>query len=100
MNILSKLPPFFRNFYVLTLLGFLLWMFLLDSNDIISQVKLRNKLSNLQAEKEYYLEKIEEVRKDREELMSNKELLEKFAREKYLMRKKSEDVYIIIEEDE
>lgn len=100
MNILSKLPPFFRNFYVLTLLGFLLWMFLLDSNDLISQMKLRNKLSNLQAEKEYYLEKIEEVKKDREELMSNTELLEKFAREKYLMRKKTEDVYVIKETEE
>lgn len=100
MNILSKLPHFFRNFYVLTLLGFLLWMLLLDSNDLISQMKLRNKLSNLQAEKEYYLEKIEEVRKDRQELMSNTELLEKFAREKYLMRKKTEDLYVIKEIDE
>lgn len=100
MNILARLPSFFRNFYVLTLLGFLLWMFLLDSNDLISQMKLRNKLSNLQEEKEYYLEKIEEVKKDREELMSNTELLEKFAREKYLMRKQTEDLYVIEETEE
>ena len=100
MNILSKLPSFFRNFYFLTFICFVLWMLFLDSNDVISQMKLRNKLSNLEAEKAYYLQKIEEVQKDREELLSNTELLEKFAREKYLMRKKTEDLYVIVEKEE
>jgi cell division protein FtsB len=38
------------------------------------------------------------VKKDREELLSNQELLEKFAREKYLMKKKTEDIYLVVEE--
>lgn len=100
MQFLSKLPAFLRNFYVITLLVFLVWMLFLDSNDLISQFKLSNKLDNLETEKAYYQEKIEEVKKDREELLSNKELLEKFAREKYLMRKKTEDLYVIIETEE
>lgn len=100
MQFLSKLPAFLRNFYVITLLVFLVWMLFLDSNDLVSQYKLSNKLNNLETEKAYYQEKIEEVKKDREELLSNKELLEKFAREKYLMRKKTEDLYVIIETEE
>lgn len=100
MQFLSKLPGFLRNFYVITLLVFLVWMLFLDSNDLVSQFKLSNKLDNLETEKAYYQEKIEEVKKDREELLSNKELLEKFAREKYLMRKKTEDLYVIIETEE
>lgn len=100
MQFLSKLPAFLRNFYVITLLVFLVWMLFLDSNDLVSQYKLSNKLDNLETEKAYYQEKIEEVKKDREELLSNKELLEKFAREKYLMRKKTEDLYVIIETEE
>ena len=100
MQLFSKLPSFFRNFYFLTFLGFAAWMLFLDSNDVISQLKLRNKLKNLEAEKAYYLQKIVEVEKDREELMSNTELLEKFAREKYLMRKKTEDLYVIVEKEE
>jgi cell division protein FtsB len=55
------------------------------------------KLRSLENEKEYYQEKISEVEKDREELMTDKELLEKFAREKYLMKKPTEDVFIIQE---
>jgi cell division protein DivIC len=95
----KKLPPAFRNFYVVTGLCFLVWMTFLDSNDLISRFGLSSKLSNLEDEKTYYLEKIAEVEKDRKELMTNRELLEKFAREKYLMRKETEDVFIIREKD-
>ena len=96
---LKRLPPIFRNFYVMTGLCFLVWMTFLVSNDLISRFSLSSKLSALEDEKTYYHEKIAEVEKDRKELMTNRELLEKFAREKYLMRKETEDVFIIQEED-
>jgi cell division protein FtsB len=95
---LKKLPPAFRNFYVVCGALFLFWMTFLDSNDLVTRVKMASKLSDLEAEKEYYNQKIVEVEKDRNELMTNKELLEKFAREKYLMRKETEDVFVIVEE--
>lgn len=95
----KKLPPAFRNFYAVTGFSFLVWMIFLDSNDLISRFKLGIKLRNLNSEKEYYHQKIAEVQKDREELMTNRELLEKFAREKYLMKKETEDIFIIQEED-
>lgn len=72
-------------------------MTFIDSNDLITRVKMGSKLRSLEREKEYYQEKIVEVEKDRQELMTNKELLEKFAREKYLMKKESEDVFVIVE---
>ncbi len=94
----KKIPPAFRNFYVVTGLCFFVWMLLLDSNDLISRFKMTNKIRTLENEKEFYQEKITEVEKDRKELMTNKELLEKFAREKYLMKKEKEDIFIIQEE--
>lgn len=96
--LLRKLPKFTRNFYFLVSLFFLVWMLFFDSNDIFSQYKLRKKLKTLEAEKEYYEAKVGEVKLDREELFSNEELLEKFAREKYLMKKPEEDIFIIVEE--
>lgn len=95
---LKKLPPAFRNFYIVTILSFIVWMTFLDSNDFISRFKMGAKLRSLENEKEYYQEKISEVEKDRQELMTNKELLEKFAREKYLMKKETEDIFIVQEE--
>ena len=94
---LKKLPPAFRNFYFVMGISFLIWMIFLDSNDLINRVGMSLKLGGLENEKEYYQEKISEVQKDREELMGSNELLEKFAREKYLMKKETEDIFIIEE---
>lgn len=97
---MSKIPPIFKNYYFLIGVFFLFWIVFIDSNDLISQYRLSRKLNNLEDEKEYFVEKIEEVKKDREELMSDEELLEKFAREKYLMKKPTEDIFVVVEEDE
>lgn len=93
-----RLPKITKNFFFLFSVFFLVWMLFIDANDLISQVKLKNQLENLEDEKEYYLHKIDEVKKDREELLSNDRLLEKFAREKYFMKKESEDLFVVVEE--
>ncbi len=95
---LKKLPPFTKNFFFIAGMLFLFWMLFLDSNDFYTQYKLNGKLKSLEKEKAYYLQKIEEVKKEREQLLTNEEMLEKFAREKYLMKKETEDLYVIVEE--
>jgi cell division protein FtsB len=95
---MRRLPAFTRNFYFIVGSLFFLWILFIDNNDLITQYQLQSKLRDLENEKEYYLEKIADVKKDRQELLSNDELLEKFAREKYLMKKESEDLYILVEE--
>jgi cell division protein DivIC len=95
---MKKLPKAFRNFYVITLAIFLAWMLLLDSNNLVARYQLASKLNSLEEEKGYYEEKIREVKNDRSQLFGDRESIEKFAREKYLMKKESEDIYVIIEE--
>jgi cell division protein FtsB len=95
---LKRLPPIFRNFYAVGILLFIVWMVALDQNDFISRFRLSAKLRSLEREKEYYREKIKEVQKDRDDLFGDRESLEKFAREKYLMKKETEDIYLIVEE--
>lgn len=96
---IKRLPKFTKNFYFLSASFFLLWMLFFDSNDLITQYQMTRKLKNLEHEKTYYHEKIREVKEDRKELFSSSELLEKFAREKYLMKKKDEDVYVIVDNE-
>jgi cell division protein FtsB len=96
---LKRLPPYLKNFYVVGTLGFLIWITFIDNNDLITRFRMGAKLRQLEHEREYYQEKIGEVEKDRSELLSNKELLEKFAREKYLMKKPTEDIFVIEETD-
>ena len=75
-----------------------MWMLFVDANDLRSQFSLNQKLRELEAEKSFYEQEIKQVNYDREELLTNDELLEKFAREKYLMKKPEEDVYVIVKE--
>jgi len=98
MNWLSKLPPIFRNFYFVIGLLFVLWLLIFDSNDLFTQRKLSNEKEVLEESKEFYEDKILEVKNDREALLTDDEQLEKLAREKYLMQKDSEDVYIVVPE--
>ncbi|GAB3827371.1 FtsB family cell division protein [Pontibacter rugosus] len=97
---IQRIPKMFRNFYFITSLVFVVWMLFFDSNDFITQYQMRRQLNNLEADKEHYLEKMAEVEKDRKELMGNPELLEKFAREKYLMKRPGEDVFIIVPKED
>ena len=93
LRILSK------SFYISVSLLFIIWMLFFDSNDLFTQYRLKSKLNDLETSKIHYEKEIKKVEKDRKELLTNKELLEKFAREKYLMKKTKEDIYIIVEED-
>jgi len=82
----------FTNWYFLILLAFITWMVFFDGNDISTQFRLRNKLVSLEEEKIDLKEKIVQTSKELVALRENKE---KFAREKYYMKKDNEDVFII-----
>ena len=90
------MPSWMKNKYIITILIFLLWLLLLDPNNIISRVREISTRNRLQREKEYYLNRIEEDRRKLEELRTSNENLEKFAREQYHMKKADEDLFIIV----
>lgn len=92
----TSIPAFLRSFDFYVGLGFLVWMLVFDANDFVKQYDMYAKLHELQAERKYYLDNIETVKKERSELLSSPELLEKFAREKYIMKRPGEDVFILV----
>ena len=91
-----RIPKFIKSFYFVATVIFLVWMVSFDANDFVTQYQMSKKLNDLEADKEYYVQKITEVEKDRTELMSNPELLEKYAREKYFMKRPGEEVFILV----
>jgi len=96
----QRLPFFLKNKYFYTILAFLVWMLFFDKNNFIYQAKLSSNLKDLNNEKEYYLNEIELNNAATNELITNTTTLEKFAREKYLMKRDNEDIYIIVDEEE
>lgn len=93
---------FFNNryrFYILTGVGLLLWMLFFDANDLRSQTRNWLKAQELDDEKAYFQERIEAARAERKEVLGNQQLRIKYAREKYLMKKRNEDVYVLVDEN-
>jgi len=97
---LKKILPVIKSKYVLTLLAFVVWVSFFDKNDTLSQIDLRREVKKLEDEKKYFVTEIGKNKSDMKELMTNPKDLEKFAREKYLMKKDNKDVFVLVEEKE
>jgi cell division protein DivIC len=95
---MKRLLVILKNKYVLTTLVFFVWVLIFDENNLIEQWQNKRDLKTLQTDKAYYLKRINEDSQRMKELKTNNENLEKFAREQYLMKKKNEDVYVIVKE--
>jgi cell division protein DivIC len=95
-NFIEKVPPLLRNKYILTIAIFVLWLLLLDSNNLIARYKEMRELHNLKIDREYYINKIRTDRMKLHELKTDNQNLERFAREQYRMKKADEDLYIIL----
>ncbi|ASZ10784.1 septum formation initiator family protein [Chitinophaga pendula] len=92
-----KVPSYLRNKYFAAALAFVIWLAFLDRNNLLSQYQLQSEVNTLEGQKEFFKSEIDNTRKEQQELLSSPEKLEKFAREKYLMKKDNEDLFIVTE---
>lgn len=76
----------------------LIYLCFFDNNDIFSQIASRRQLQKLREEKSYYRERIEEVRQNYRELSRDPKTMEKYARERYFMKKADEEIFLIVED--
>ncbi len=87
------------RFYALTLAGLLVWVIFFDGSNLIAQARLWQKLSDLENQQDYYVDELKKVKTEEKEIMGNHLSMEKFAREKYLMKKTGETVFVVVDED-
>jgi cell division protein FtsB len=86
------------NKYVLSVLVLAAWLLFFDRNDVFSQYDRHQDVKKLEAEANYFTNEIAQNKKVENELKSDPKLLEKFAREHYLMKKDNEDIYLLVED--
>jgi len=86
------------NKYMLILILFLVWMFYFDTNSYFIHKELNDDVNALEETKEFYNE---EIKNDKAfiEKMKDSDEVEKYAREKYYLKKQNEDIYIIEHKD-
>lgn len=92
--------PLIKNKYILALIIFLVLIIVFDDNNLIQRRKSIQQLNQLKRDKEYYIKNVKDDQQRMNELITKNENLEKFAREKYLMKRPDEDVFIIIDEED
>ena len=100
MKLLRRIPSPLRNRYVVAALILAGWITIFDRNDAWTTFKNRRELSRMRDQHEWYLAEIARTKEQLHELSSNTRLLEKFARERYLMKRRNEDIFVLVPEKE
>ena len=90
---------YINNKYFYTGLAFLIWLVFFDQESMIDQNRLSNTLEDLNDQKSFYVEEIQQNEKTIFELENDSTKLEKFAREKYYMKRDNEEIFVIVHED-
>ncbi len=98
MNLKSiKNKPIFKvatNIYLIILTVFVIWMLFFDENSYLNHREFNKEIKELETWIDYHKKKITEDKKTIQKLKDSLEL-QRFAREKYLMKRENEDIYII-----
>lgn len=95
MKFFNSIPSWVKNKYLLTGVFFVVWMLFFDPKDILSDMERREKLNELEKSEQHLKNLISESGTELDQLKNNVQSLEKYAREKYMMKKDNEDLFII-----
>ena len=91
---MKKIIPYITNKYLLALLFLIIWVLFFDGMDYFTQRERLEALNKLNQKKAYYLKEIETAKQELSDIQNSNEALEKFAREKYLMHRPDEDIFL------
>jgi cell division protein FtsB len=94
MQFLKKITPFIANRYFVVAVGFFVWMLFFDQRDFFQQSQRTGELKKVEAAKKYYQDEIEKTKNQLNNLQNNPASVEKYARERYLLRREGEEVYL------
>ena len=97
MKLLNHIPAWLKSKYLISFAAFCVVILFLDKNDFFTQLARRNELKELQQSKRYYSTQIAAERKELEALKTNPATVEKYAREKYLMKRDNEEIFLVSE---
>lgn len=93
---LKFIQKYILNKYLITIILFLVWMIFFDQTSWLVVKELNGDIANYEKELEYYKSEYEKNDAFYKKLMNNKSEREKFARENYFMKKKNEEIFIVV----
>ncbi len=100
MNISPKIKHILRSRIIWVLIGFIVWMLFFDQNNWLRQLSLNSELNKAKQQEQYYKNEIRADSLKLRELETDDENVERLARDKYLMIKDDEEIFLIVREEE
>lgn len=88
------------RFYVLSTGVLIVWLTFFDRSNLIKQTEMSMNLSDLEKEEEFYKNELKTVMKEEKEVLGSEASIEKYAREKYFLKKGGETVFVIVDEED
>ena len=95
--VVKKILRILKNKWLIASVIFLFIVFFTESNNLITLIRGYRELGAQERQKRYYKEAIKVTEENLQELTSNKDSLEKFAREQYLFHEADEDIFVVEE---
>jgi len=91
--------PLYKNRYFIVFVVLAAWLTFFDQNNFVYQYKLKKQITALEKEKAFYEAEIIKLKEQKKQLSTDEEMLEKYAREQYLMKKSDEVLFLLNEEE-
>lgn len=92
---MKKVKKIIINKYLLAGAAFLVWILFFDQNNLVLQFKKMRELHQLKESEKTMTLQIQQAGNELQLLKTNPATLERYAREKYLMRKDNEDLFVV-----
>ncbi|MFN3876201.1 MAG: FtsB family cell division protein [Flavobacteriales bacterium] len=95
----DRIPPRLRNRYGASLGLFLAWVMFFAEHDLWQLFKSHRELDRILEQQAWYEQALSTTREELALIGHDKELLEKFARERYLMKRENEEIFVLVPEE-
>lgn len=97
MKLFNHIPSWLKNKYLLTILGFIAWIVFFDDRDLLTNMQRHRELKALEINRDRFIKEINTISHELDQLKNDAAIVEKFAREKYRMKKDNEDLFVVPE---
>ncbi len=95
MQFLEKIPSWLKNRYLVITVLFLVWMLFIAEKNMLTSLGYNNRLNELKQSEQHLTKQIKETSKELNLLKTSSQTIEKYAREKYYMKKENEDIFVV-----
>ena len=88
------------RFYWISTLVLLGWLTLFDRSNLMKQAGMQFNLNEVNGQIRYYENELKKVKEEEKNVLGSEASMEKYAREKYFLKRDGETVFVLVDEED